>query len=133
MTTSSNKGFTLVELMIVVVVVAILAAIAYPSYTKQIQKSRRHKAESCLMEYAQFMERYYTTNMTYAGASLPSSCSSELGGYYAFAFDGTPNSISYAIKATATGAQSSDKASNTSCSPLKIDHTGNKSPSGCWQ
>lgn len=64
-----EKGFTLVELMIVVAVVAILAAIAYPSYQNQVRKSRRAQAKADLVESAQILERYHTVNNSY-GTSM---------------------------------------------------------------
>ena len=74
-----HRGFTLVELMIVVAIVGILAAIAYPSYTQHVLKTHRRAAQACLLELAQWMERYYTSKMTYAGASLPNtSCRNDL-------------------------------------------------------
>ncbi|MDW7601742.1 prepilin-type N-terminal cleavage/methylation domain-containing protein, partial [Stenotrophomonas maltophilia] len=54
------RGFTLIELMIVVAVVAILAAIAYPSYSEHVRKSRRAQAKADLVEYAQLAERFHT-------------------------------------------------------------------------
>ena len=62
---SSIQGFTLIEVMIVVAVIGILAAIAYPSYQESVTKTRRSAAQGCLVEMAQFMERFYTTNMRY--------------------------------------------------------------------
>lgn len=59
------RGFTLVELLIAVAIVAILAAIAYPSYRNQIERSRRADAQTVLMQAAQFMERIYTENGCY--------------------------------------------------------------------
>lgn len=124
------KGFTLIEVMVTVAIVGILAAIAYPSYQNHVVKTRRKAAEACLMELTQFMERYYTTNMSYAGASLPSTqCETDLSGYYTFAFDGTPSATSFALKATAAGVQATKDAS---CTPLKVTHTGQKTPSECW-
>ena len=58
-------GFSLIELMIVVVSVAILSSIAYPSYLNQVTQSRRADAQAVLMEAAQFMERFYTENNRY--------------------------------------------------------------------
>ena len=60
-----NRGFSLIELMIVVAIVAILGSIAYPSYLNQVTKSRRTDAQAVLMEAAQFMERFYTENNRY--------------------------------------------------------------------
>jgi type IV pilus assembly protein PilE len=126
-----DKGFTLIEVMITVAIVAILAAIAYPSYQSHVVKTRRKAAEACLVELAQWMERYYTTNMKYQGASLPSTqCQTELQDHYGFAFSGTPGATSYTIQATAKGHQ---LAKDASCSPLKLTHRGEKTPAECWK
>ena len=77
MHTQRNQGFTLIELMIVVVVIAILAAIAIPSYRSHICKVERNQAKSDLMGLAQAMERFYTTNnFSYLnGAAVPTAAS----------------------------------------------------------
>jgi len=66
---NKNNGFTLIELMIVVVIVGLLAAVAYPSYQNSLIKARRSDAQGALQGLAQAMERNYTTNGTYAGAA----------------------------------------------------------------
>ncbi|WP_455207916.1 type IV pilin protein [Kaarinaea lacus] len=61
----SNKGFTLIELMIAVVVVAILAMVAIPAYNDSVQKARRSDAKSTLTSAASRMEQFFLDNKTY--------------------------------------------------------------------
>jgi type IV pilus assembly protein PilE len=61
----SGRGFTLIELMIVVAIIALLSAIAFPAYTSYIAKSRRADARGQLLQVAQFMQRFYSANDTY--------------------------------------------------------------------
>jgi type IV pilus assembly protein PilE len=64
-----SKGFTLVELMIVVAIVGILAAIAYPSYTEYVLRGRRAEARTALTDLMQQQERYFTQNNSYLAFS----------------------------------------------------------------
>lgn len=129
-------GFTLIELMIVVAVVAILAAIAYPSYQEQVRKSRRGQAKADLVEYAQQAERFFTSNNTYAGFTLPNTQSPREAGATAH-YLLTPNGAfaganTYTITATPQGGQAQDK-----CGTLTVDQAGRKGNSAgtladCW-
>lgn len=128
----SVRGFSLIELMIVVAIVAILTAIAFPSYTNYIVKTRRTAAKACLSQASNFMERYYTTNMTYVGATDPGlDCESaaQTGNYYGYSY-GTPTVSTYTITATPNAAKQPD----TTCGALSLNQSGTRLPitSGCW-
>ena len=60
-----NKGFTLMELMIVVAIVAILASVAVPSYMEHVRKARRIEATGTLTQVAAAMERFLLANNAY--------------------------------------------------------------------
>lgn len=64
-TPRASRGFTLIELMIVVAVIAILGAIAYPSYQESVRKGRRAEGRAALQEVMQQQERYMTQFNTY--------------------------------------------------------------------
>lgn len=126
------KGFTLIELMIVVAIVAILAAIAYPAYQDQVRKSRRAQAKADLVEYAALAERYFTINNTYVGFALPTTRSPrETGSVQGYAL--TPATITsartFTLIATPQGPQANDR-----CGTLRLSNTGVKSAAAtdCW-
>lgn len=64
----SNRGITLIELMIVVVIIGILASIAYPGYRNYVQESRRSDAQTLLLRAAALQEKFYADCRTYASA-----------------------------------------------------------------
>lgn len=65
-----QKGFTLIELMIVVAIIGIIAAIAYPSYQQYVERTRATDAQGALMSLASRLERYHTQEGTYDTATL---------------------------------------------------------------
>jgi type IV pilus assembly protein PilE len=127
------KGFTLIELMIAVVVIGILAAIAIPNYQQYILRANRADAKAILMETAQYMERYYTTNNTYVGATVLSAVSpkgaSATSKKYDITFSAGPDATSFTLQAATTGSQDND-----TCGDLTISNTGAQTPTtaGCW-
>jgi type IV pilus assembly protein PilE len=133
----SARGFTLIELMIVVAVVAIIAAIAIPNYSESVRKSRRAQAKADITEYAQMAERFHTINNTYVGFALPptGSVSPREGGTarYNLAINPqTQNAFTITATVAAGGGQDKDE-----CGNLSITSTGAKGNSKgtlvrCW-
>lgn len=129
-----RTGFTLIEIMIVVAIIGIIAAIAIPSYTNHVQKSRREAAKSDLLAAAQAMERFYAINYTYAGTvagtTFPANSPTDGPAMYNLAVSGA-SATAYTITATPVsgGPQATDK-----CGVLSINQVGSKTPTttGCW-
>lgn len=67
---SRSKGFTLIEVMIVVAIIGLLAAIAYPAYTSYVERGLQREAQGQIMELATALEGYRTKNFTYTGATV---------------------------------------------------------------
>ncbi|SMQ29424.1 type IV pilus assembly protein PilE [Pseudomonas helmanticensis] len=65
----SNRGFTLIEIMIVIAIIGIVMTIAAPSFTEYLKKGRRAEVVSLLSEQAQTLERFYTKNSVYTGVT----------------------------------------------------------------
>lgn len=124
-------GFTLIELLITLACVAVLVSIAVASYEFAVVKTRRGAAQACLTDSAQFMERWYTTNLTYAGAPDP-TCGTEVGDYYAIAFSGTPDATSYTLQIVPQGRQAE---AETRCGTMTVNQAGQKSAATteCWK
>lgn len=131
-------GFTLLELMIVIVIMGILVAVAVPSYQESVRRSNRKAGAACLLELSQFAERYYTTNLTYVGLPAPAAngCVADLAGRYVFGAPTGVTATTYSYTATAAGVQLAD----AKCMNLGINQTGAKTVSGtnsaapneCW-
>lgn len=132
MRSDKQTGVTLIELLVAMAIVAILAAIAYPSYQRYVARTHRNAAQACLSQYAQFMERYYTTTLTYVGAVPSASCRLEGNMDRRYRFDlADAQARSFRITATPIGAQAT---LDVQCGTLSLDQAGTRGPTtaGCW-
>ncbi|HFD80822.1 MAG TPA: prepilin-type N-terminal cleavage/methylation domain-containing protein [Gammaproteobacteria bacterium] len=125
---NTNRGFTLMELMIVLAIIGILAAIAYPSYQSQTQKTRRSDGQTALLRAVQQMERYYTENNSYAGAVAGTTFQTASDeGFYTLSFQAGPTASTYTLQAVPGAAQAGDP-----CGTLTINQANQKLPANCW-
>ena len=140
----TQRGFTLIEVMIAVAIIAILVAVALPSYQEYLKKGRRAAAQTLMMEIANRESQYlldarqYTPTFTGANSLNLSqegwNCTADLtkcsNAYYDVQV-AVPNpdagslAISFKITATATGSQASDGV-------LTLDNLGSKTPTNKW-
>ena len=135
---SSNRGFTLIEVMIVVVIVAILASIAYPSYRNQVIKGNRAAAQGYMMSLASREEQIMLDLRRYKAAADHPALSaagsgfiaptSEVTKFYEVKIDVT-NAAPPTYVITATPIAGSMQAVD---GDLALNNLGVKSPAGKW-
>ncbi len=125
------KGFTLIELMIVVAIMGIVAAIAYPSYNNYVIRSKRADGMGALMNAVNAMERFRAANLTYVGASagthFADTYPSDGESYYQLSVSGLTRTT-YTLTATPINTMAGKDT------PLTINQAGQKTWNGknCW-
>jgi type IV pilus assembly protein PilE len=153
----SSRGFTLIELMIVVAVVALLTTIALPSYQRYVQKSRRTDAKNAVLDLASREERFFSVNNTYtnsapalgygAASAFPLAVNASGQSYYSLSVPSvtaasgsgaTAVAAAFTALATPTGSQTAD----STCYAYQIDQLGTQTNvdgggsalagAGCW-
>ena len=142
---AGNKGFTLIELVIVVAVVGILAAIAYPSYQQSVYKSRRSDAMAALQGIQLLQEKWRSSNSTYQAtvgtlydsASTAATVDSAEAFYQTSIKAGTANGTEYVALAAPQGVQAGDSNCDTFAIDVDgpaYDHGGvNYADANCWR
>ncbi|MBA2078002.1 type IV pilin protein [Rhodanobacter sp. PCA2] len=122
-----TRGFTLIELMVVVAIIAILAAIAVPAYGRYALRARRADGQQLLLRIANAQERYYATYNRYGALTdigFANPAISEKSFYSATVnIAAASNGQAYTATAATQGVQQAD-----ACGALTIDSTGAKTP-----
>ena len=138
-TGKGNSGFTIIELMIVVIIISILVALAYPSYIKYVRKSKRGDAQQLLMNWSINQEIWRSNNPTYNnittagtdGYMIPSADD------YNFSLVGTPDATTYMLQARFKAGNDQENVtardSTIPCNTLTMDQNGVKLPAACWE
>ena len=134
-------GFSLVELLVVLVIMGVLSAVALPAYTRYVQRGHRTEAMAALLESQHFMERYYSANGQYLSpANAVPSLPQRLQGipsqgtvrYQLSVSEATLNS--YVLQAVPKGSMTGDV-----CGSLTINQAGlrgvssTRSVAECWR
>ncbi|MGB0360878.1 MAG: type IV pilin protein [Endozoicomonas sp.] len=125
----AQKGYTLGELMIVLVIVGILASIIYPSYSQYMFESRRSDAWVALTYAAASQERWYSVNFDYTDEVENIGGGASPEGFYAISVES--NSTSYTV--TATAIDTKEQARDSDCTVITLDHFGVQLPNNCWK
>lgn len=115
----SNAGFTLVETMCALAVAGILSSVAYPSFTKALNKARRADGKVALMNMQLAQERYRSDHMSYGSMTELGIAANSPARYYTLKVESTSDS-GFKAQAVATGSQASDAP----CRHLQISVDG---------
>lgn len=130
-----KKGFTLIEIMIVVAIIGVLAAVALPLYTSYTNRAKRVEAEEQLMTLASAEEDYFNTYRQYTTDKtiLKKYYGVEFGGidnkHYLIDFPGAGNGSPAAFKAeayicfAAHGSACNSSAANVKCWVSNTEHS----------
>ena len=137
------KGFTLVELMIVVAIVAILVALALPSYARYVRKANRGEAQQLLLNWANNQEIWRANDTDYAASGDITPPNHDRYNFFVRATasdppvvgdcgNANPTATEYVLIACPQGDQANDEERGDFCNPLTISQANQKRPANCW-
>lgn len=131
------RGFTLVEMMIILAIVAILTAVAYPSYIEYVKRSNRSEGQALLSDTAAAQERYFSQNNVYitddADIAKLKTRTDSTTDKYSLSLDERDTDVGYILTAT-------PKFTDTDCGNLTLNDLGDRDITGtvktrdeCWR
>lgn len=135
------KGFTLIELMIVVAIIAIIAGIAYPSYMESVMRSNRADAKVEINDVAQRLQRCFTlyndythSNCTVHGQLTGGNKITSDEGFYELSLTAV-SATTYTLTASPVAGRT--QAKDSKCKSFTMTHTGAQGATGddttqCW-
>lgn len=126
---SSERGFTLIEVMIVIAIIGIISAIAYPNYQNYITDTRRADGHLALLNASQAIERCKASAFSYTNCTVPANLLQSDDGQYAITV--TTTNSTYTLTATAQDKQVHD----ADCPTMTLNGLGQKGHTGagpCW-
>ncbi|OYT94884.1 MAG: pilus assembly protein PilE [Pseudomonas sp. PGPPP3] len=142
-----QKGFTLVELMVVVAIIGILSALVFPSYQRYVMRSGRSEGQAKLMEVMQAQERFYSQNQTYTtnlgvgGLAYPNVAANAAAPSEQARYNVTSAACAGGTIATCvilSAAPQGSQANDTECGTITLNSKGTKTEGGtgtvstCW-
>lgn len=135
-----QKGFTLIELMIVLAIIGVISAIAYPSYQESVRKSNRADGKATLNDVAQRLQRCFTAYSDYTHASCTIGQTLDGGGSVnsgegMYTVTGNLTATTFAL--TAAPVAGTTQAGDSKCASLTLNQAGVEGASGtlgadCW-